>query len=424
MTTIARVRAVPGASGFFFDDQRAIKRGAERDGAAYRGDPVTPGFDRVRQAGEAISVLLELDDGTVATGDCAAVQYSGAGGRDPLFRAEEFVPVVERPVADALVGRPAEAFAENADLLADLDGPDGERLHTAVRYGVSQALLDAAATARGATKTDALADALGTDPADDPVPVFGQSGDARRDNAEKMLLKGVPVLPHGLFNSVEKVGEEGERLVGYLDWLSARAAEIGPAGVDYSPRFHVDVYGVLGEVFGPPFDRPEVADYFADLRAAAAPYPLQVEGPMDAGGRAEQVHAMAELRDGLADAGVPVDLVADEWCNTLPDVEAFVDAGAADVVQVKTPDLGGVHRSGEAVRYCEGTDTRAYLGGTCNETAESARTCAHVALATDAAQVLAKPGMGFDEGYMIVTNEMRRALARRDLRQSRVVADD
>jgi len=35
-----------------------------------------------------------------------------------------------------------------------------------------------------------------------------------------------------------------------------------------------------------------------------------------------------------------------------------------------------------------------------------------VALATDAAQVLAKPGMGFDEGYSAVTNEMRRTLAR------------
>ena len=422
MTTIAELRAVPGASGFFFDDQRAIKDGAERDGFAYRGDPVTPGFDRVRQAGEAISVLVELDDGTVATGDCAAVQYSGAGGRDPLFRAEEFVPVVEGPVADALVGRPAERFAENADLLEDLNGPDGDtgggeastndgRLHTAIRYGVSQALLDAAATARRTTETDALADALGTDPADRPVPVFGQSGDARRDNAEKMLLKGVPVLPHGLFNSVEKVGEDGQRLVEYLDWLSTRASEIGPEG--YSPRFHVDVYGVLGQVFGPPYDRAELADYFADLREAAAPFPLQVEGPMDAGGRAEQIHAMTELREGLADAGVGVDIVADEWCNTFDDVRAFVDAGAADVVQVKTPDLGGVQRSGAAVRYCEGTDTRAYLGGTCNETAESARSCAHVALATEAAQVLAKPGMGFDEGYMIVTNEMRRTLARR-----------
>ncbi|WP_321112928.1 methylaspartate ammonia-lyase [Halorussus salinisoli] len=430
MTTIDGIRAVPGASGFFFDDQRAIKDGAERDGFGYRGDPVTPGFDRVRQAGEAISVLVELEDGTVATGDCAAVQYSGAGGRDPLFRAGEFVPVVEGQVADALVGRPAERFAENADLVEDLvrnggEGGDGQRLHTAIRYGVSQALLDAAARARRETKTDVLADALGTDPADEPVPVFGQSGDARRDNAEKMLLKGVPVLPHGLFNSVEKVGEEGQRLVEYLEWLADRTDELGPSGADYAPRFHVDVYGVLGEVFGPPYDRPEVADYFADLREAAGPYPLQVEGPMDEGGREEQIYAMAELRDGLASAGVGVDVVADEWCNTFDDVRAFVDAGAADVVQVKTPDLGGVHRSGEAVRYCEGTDARAYLGGTCNETAESARTCAHVALATDAAQVLAKPGMGFDEGYMIVTNEMHRALARRgDWPARAVTADD
>ncbi|WP_135822546.1 methylaspartate ammonia-lyase [Halostella litorea] len=421
---IERVRAVPAVSGFFFDDQRAITRGATRDGFTYEGDPVTPGFDRIREAGEALTVDLELSDGTVVSGDCAAVQYSGAGGRDPLFRAERYADVVEGPVADALRGREAAEFARNAAVVADLPPAesDGDRLHTAVRYGVSQALLAAAARARRTTRTDVLAAALDATPADRPVPVFGQSGDARRENAEKMLVKGVPVLPHGLFNSAGKVGEDGEGLVDYLDWLSTRAGELGPEG--YSPRFHVDVYGTLGDVFGPPYDRAEVADYFADLRAAAAPYPLQVEGPMDAGGRAEQIHAMAELRDGLAAAGVGVDVVADEWCNTLADVRAFVDAGAADVVQVKTPDLGGVQRSGEAVRYCEGTDARAYLGGTCNETVTSARACAHVALATDAAQVLAKPGMGFDEGYMVVTNEMRRALARRGRDPPEVAADD
>ncbi|GAA5049143.1 methylaspartate ammonia-lyase [Haladaptatus pallidirubidus] len=410
---IESVRAVPAVSGFFFDDQRAIKAGAEQDGFAYRGDPVTPGFDRVRQAGEAVSVLLELSDGTVARGDCAAVQYSGAGGRDSLFRAEEFAPVVEGTVADALVGRSAERFRDNTDVLEGLT-TDGERLHTALRYGVSQALLDAAASARRGTKTDVLADAYGTVPATDPVPVFGQSGDDRRGNAEKMLLKGVPVLPHGLFNSVEKVGSDGGRLVAYLDWLSKRAVELGPEG--YTPRFHVDVYGVLGEVFGPPYDRAEFTDYFADLREAAAPFPLQVEGPMDEGGREEQIYAMVELRDGLADAGVGVDIVADEWCNTFADVRAFVDTGAADLVQIKTPDLGGIGRSAEAVLYCDGTDTRAYLGGTCNETVTSARACAHVALATDAAQTLAKPGMGFDEGYMVMENEMRRAISRLESR--------
>ena len=410
---IEAVRAVPIVSGFFFDDQRAIKAGAEADGATYRGEPATDGFERIREAGEALTVELALSDGTIAAGDCAAVQYSGAGGRDPLFRAERYRPIVENRVGDALTGRDPADFETLADEIEELPGErsGGDQLHTAVRYGVSQALLDAAATARQTTRTDVIADAIGTRPATEPIPIFGQSGDERRNNAEKMLLKRVGVLPHGLFNSVEKVGEDGERLIEYLSWLSDRAEELGSA--DYSPRFHVDVYGILGKVFGPPYDRAELADYFRSLQDAATPYPLQVEGPMDAGDRESQIARMYELRDALADADVDVDLVADEWCNTFEDVKAFIDAGAADIVQIKTPDLGGLQRSAAAVRYGEGTDTRAYLGGTCNETNVSARACAHVALATDAAQVLAKPGMGFDEGYMIVQNEMRRTIDRR-----------
>jgi methylaspartate ammonia-lyase len=406
---VDHVTATPGVSAFFFDDQRAIRAGATPDGFAYEGDPVTPGYEQVREPGETLLVELELDDGRVVRGDCAAVQYSGVGDRDPLFRAGEYVDVVEGPVADALVGRDPAAFAAAVDALSAVR-VDGERLHTAVRYGVSQALLAAAAAARGTTRTRVLADALGTIPATEPVPVFGQSGDERRRTAEKMLLKGVPVLPHGLFNSVEKVGAEGERLRSYLAWLADRAEQLGPP--NYRPRLHVDVYGTVGELFGPPYDRAAVTEYVASLAEAAAPYPLQIEGPVDAGGRAEQIAAMGELRDGLAGAGVPVDIVADEWCDGLDDVRAFVDADAADVVQVKTPDLGEITRSAEAVTYCQGTDVRAYVGGTCNETTASARACAHLALATDAAQVLAKPGMGFDEGYAVVTNEMRRALAR------------
>ena len=53
----------------------------------------------------------------------------------------------------------------------------------------------------------------------------------------------------------------------------------------------------------------------------------------------------------------------------------------------------------------------AYQGGTCNETDRSAQICVHCAMATQPAQILAKPGMGFDEGFMIVYNEMQRILA-------------
>ena len=81
------------------------------------------------------------------------------------------------------------------------------------------------------------------------------------------------------------------------------------------------------------------------------------------------------------------------------------------MIQIKTPDLGGINNSIEAVLYCKQQGVGAYLGGTCNETDCSARICAHIALATQPDQMLAKPGMGVDEGLMIVRNEMTRALA-------------
>ena len=102
---IVIVVCAPGRTGFFFDDQKAIKSGAVSDGAAYFGDTMTPGFKSIRQAGESISVMLVLEDGQVAWGDCAAVQYSGAGGRDPLFLAEDFIPVIDKYIKPALVGK-------------------------------------------------------------------------------------------------------------------------------------------------------------------------------------------------------------------------------------------------------------------------------------------------------------------------------
>lgn len=44
-----------GLTGFYFDDQRAIRSGKIReDGFAYLGEAVTSGFTKVRQAGESV----------------------------------------------------------------------------------------------------------------------------------------------------------------------------------------------------------------------------------------------------------------------------------------------------------------------------------------------------------------------------------
>jgi len=146
-----------GRTGFYFDDQRAIKQGAGHDGMFYVGTPVTQGFTNVRMAGESISVMLILEDGQVAYGDCAAVQYSGAGGRDPLFLAKDFIPVINAHIKPQLVGKEADNFRSLAEMMEAIT-VDGKRLHTAIRYGVSQALLDAVAKATGRMMCEVVAD--------------------------------------------------------------------------------------------------------------------------------------------------------------------------------------------------------------------------------------------------------------------------
>ena len=68
------------------------------------------------------------------------------------------------------------------------------------------------------------------------------------------------------------------------------------------------------------------------------------------------------------------------------------------MIQVKTPDLGGVGNVIEALLDVRRAGVGAFCGGTCNETDVSARVSAHIAMACGASQVLAKPGMGVDEG--------------------------
>ncbi|MBO5667017.1 MAG: methylaspartate ammonia-lyase, partial [Firmicutes bacterium] len=191
---IQKVVCAKGRTGFFFDDQRAIKKGAKSDGSAYIGEPVTAGFTAVRQAGEAISVILILEDGQMAYGDCAAVQYSGAGGRDPLFLAKDFIPVIEKYVAPVLEGKEISTFREMAAEVEAVE-VEGNRLHTAIRYGVTQAVLDAVAKANKKMMCEVVADEYGLKPEWRQIPIFTQSGDNRYDNSDKMIMKGADVLP-------------------------------------------------------------------------------------------------------------------------------------------------------------------------------------------------------------------------------------
>ncbi|MCL2839865.1 MAG: methylaspartate ammonia-lyase [Defluviitaleaceae bacterium] len=395
-----------GRTGFFFDDQKAIKTTATADGNAYVGEPCTPGFTRVRQAGESISVMFVLEDGQVAYGDCAAVQYSGAGGRDPLFLAEDFIPVIMKEVAPLYVGKDISTFREMAHAV------DSKPFHTAIRYGVTQACLDAVAKSQKKLMAQVVAQEYNLTLSNKLIPIFSQSGDDRYNNVDKMILKGSDVLPHALINNITKLGEKGEKLLEYIQWMGERIGKLTPKA-GYKPIMHIDVYGVIGTAFDHNLDA--IVDYMAKVEAAAKPFAVRIEGPVDMGEREAQVEALAKITNMMDTKGIHVEIVADEWCNTYEDIKIFTDNKAGHMAQIKTPDLGGINNSIEAVAYCKANGMGAYLGGTCNETDRSGQVCTHVAMATSPDQMLAKPGMGVDEGYMIVYNEMNRILALKDI---------
>jgi len=296
------------------------------------------------------------------------------------------------------------------------DAKTGRLIHTALRYGVTQAILDAVAKAKKKLMCEVIAEEYNTVVSDREIPVFTQTGDDRYANADKMIIKHAQVLPHGLINNVtEKLGKNGEILLEYIGWLRDRVFALR-TGEDYTPTLHIDVYGTFGIAFENDVER--MVEYFRKLEKAAAPLKLRIEGPVDVEDRDKQIEVLANITARLHQENIKVEIVADEWCNTYEDIVLFADKRAGDMLQIKTPDLGGINNIIEAVLYCKKKGIGAYQGGTCNETDRSAQVCVHIAMATQPDQMLAKPGMGVDEGLMIVYNEMSRILALRKARRA------
>lgn len=397
-----------GRSGYMHRDLLAIKSGkAKANGSLYEGEPMSPGFTRIIEPATIISVMLVLEDGQIAFGDCADVILAGVAGRDPAFNAQGHIDYLRGEVAQALRGRDVSTFRASAEEM-DAYKYKGARLHTAIRYGLSQALLHAAALSHRQTMAEVIAREYGSRISTVPIPILASCHKDDPGQLDRVILKRVELLPHASFQIVgEHIGYQGEKLAAFVRHVASRCKEIGDP--DYSPRIHVDLYGTLGELFS--MDVDKIAEYVAKLRQESGSYGLLVESPMIAKTQEEQIDKFAALRRLLRDKGADVGIIADEWCNTLADIKRFTAASAADFVQIKTPDLGSIHNTIEAVLYCKANGMGACLGGTANETDQSTRITCHIGLACQPDFMLSKPGLGADEALMIQTNEMARTLA-------------
>ena len=422
MSRITRVLAVPAVGACYCEDLTALQSRSIPLSDRYTARPVSDGFYAVHQVAEAVSVGLALDDGRVAWGDCVAAVYSKKSDFDPIFRTEDGLASIQLAVAPTLQDRALTSFRELAaeiDVLTEsvqITQKKGEKeqvavarpLHTAIRYGVSQAILQAISMVRGTTMAEVIAEEWNLPRPDAPIPIHAQSIGERYHDADKMIVRHVASLPDTLLdNTPEQLVEDSRLLTNYTRWLSERIGQLG--GADYHPTIHLNVHGALGQICQNDLGRV-LGELYA-LVQAAQPYPLRIECPVIMDNRQAQIEAIKTLCKYARFRKMNVQLVADEWANTLDDIIAFIEAGAADMIRVKMPNLGSVHNSIEAVLVCKAGGVGAFLGGSCAETDLSARVSVHVALATQPDILMAKPGIGVDEGIMIAQNEMNRTLA-------------
>jgi len=236
-----------GLTGYYLDDKHAIQQGAKLDGNFYLGNPVTEGFKSIRQAGESVSVMLILEDGQTAFGDCATGQYSGIGGRDKPFFAEELLVFIRDKIVPNLIGVEITNFRDISEQIESMK-VDGDRLHTGIRYGITQALLDAVAKKENMTMAEVICKEYGTMPSNKRIPIFIQTGDDRYIGTDKGIMKRADVLPHALIKYIEnEVGNDGEKLLAYGKWIKQRIETIGEK--EYQPIIHLDLYGTVGYIF-------------------------------------------------------------------------------------------------------------------------------------------------------------------------------
>ena len=391
----------PGFGGYYADDLLAVQAGADSDGLVYRGAPRTTGHRHIRNPAQAVLIRLRSSEGHVGWGDAVTVQYSGFAGREPPINPAALAPQVDAAV-NALSGSGSFSFAEACELVERLRVGD-RPLHSGVRYGLSQALLSLAAAVSKRPPAQIPLDLLGPRRLN-PVPIYAQSGEERYRNVDKMILKRVDVLPHGLINSPEAFGAGGEAVLAYARWVRERIADLG--GETYEPRLHFDVYGLLGsETNG---DVEAMVRICEQLVEVSRPHAVQLESPILGEDADSTLQALHQLRAALTRHDIPLTIVADDWCNTIEDITRFLDAGAADLIQIKTPDLGALTNAIRAVQACRAAGAAVFIGGSCSETDVSARASVQLAVAAGAEQVLAKPGMGVDEAVAITRNEMQR----------------
>ncbi|MEY4630120.1 MAG: hypothetical protein RIQ81_240 [Pseudomonadota bacterium] len=417
---IERILIARGPGSCWQEDISAIRSRWIAPGDRWVTPAQAPGFKFVRQPARVMSIGLDMGNGQIAWGDCVGVSFAGKSGRDRAFTGSASDQLGDAGFTKKLLsvlhdcaGMPMDAVEQN--IQAQM--PDQP---SSVAFGISQALVNAVAAQSGKSACQVFAEILGSAPDWSQrlgqIEFQGSCGSNWHDAVERMIVQGIRYLPQGQFEDLPReLGADGSKLFAYIDWLKSRMATFdaarGPALPAPQPRvITLDFHGAAGTLFSN--DPARLAAFILELEGRCKPFALHIESPIVMDSFEEQVPALVSLRRELRLRNSKVKIIADEWANTLGQMEALATAGGVDGIHIKMPDTGSLLDSGRAVQLCHRHKLFALLGGSCTETAVSATLAVHLAAATCPDALLVKPGISFDEGFSLVSLEMSKIKAR------------
>ena len=312
MLTITDVLAVPATGGYFADDQAAIKAGAVARRARLSARRAGAGGGRVAAAGAQRRPrrprgLRER-----------AVQRRRRA-RAAVARRRARARGCERELARGCAARRSRPFREPTRCVDGLRPPataSRRRCSTPPRTAPARTMAEVVRAEWGLDATRSGRPRLRPDRR-------GAPRQRRQDDPQAGRLAAARADQHAARSRRE--------LVPYVRWVRDRVLHLRSSEA-YAPILHFDVYGLLGD------DGRERAD------RSSWPRSRPRRSRCASSTRSTRARATAQIarhgRAARAPRRAARAIVADEWANTVEDIRAFNAARAADVMQIKAPDLG------------------------------------------------------------------------------------
>lgn len=400
---IVKVLTSVSWGSYYFEDLARIRRDLVPTSERYHTPTGHGAYANVRTPVPAVSVGLMLGNGAVAWGDCVPVSFSGKSGRALPKDPQELSHWIESTLGPWFENRLVLPWIVlEKDFLREFSD-----IPAFIRYGVSQAMVNAAVSVSQKPHWQIFAEDLGYQNPDAVINLHGSCGGDWGDTVDRMLVRKLKYLPQGQFEFLEKqIGTDGKALMSWIDDFKTRAMRFG-----YLPTLTLDFHGALDELCDQDLER--VADMIEAVAVQAKPHSCHIESPLAAPNFEMFKERIFRLRAILNDRGLrtpQLRIVADEWANSLSDIRQLTVDNGVDGVHIKMPDTGTLSECAMAVDVIRGAGKFALLGGSCTETMLGAKATAHLAVVAKPNAVLVKPGMGFDESFAYLDAEMKRAV--------------